>query len=379
MNIISWNYSGLSSNSSPLHSCIKNLTSILALDFIFLSETKCSVCQLVPFFSRLGFQNSTGSDVEGSKGGLFLCWPDKLKTLILHISKNVIVCNIVFPNGYECRVGFVYGSPVLESRNLVWTEIQTLMSTNPADWVLIGDFNQVDNKHQKIRGNKKLLGAKAFIHWKLHNDLLDIPFKGVNFTWTNNRQGSDLILERIDRGICSTKWKDEFPNATITNLPIILSDHSPILLQTHHIHTKRARSYKLESWCLQKEDINNMMDRVWNMKIQGSPAFILQRILEFFLQDARSFCLDYKEKNTLDWQSIYHQAEKKQSNIQSTTQGSQDMKESQLIRDQVQIKWEYWKKRSKSKWDTMGDSSTSFFFKSVKNRSIRNGIRKIKS
>lgn len=72
MNILSWNCTGLSSNSSPLHSFIKNLTSILPLDFIFLSETKCSICQLVPFFNRLGLQNYIGSDAEGSKGGLFL-------------------------------------------------------------------------------------------------------------------------------------------------------------------------------------------------------------------------------------------------------------------------------------------------------------------
>lgn len=379
MNIISWNCRGLSSNSSPIHSFIKNLTTILALDFIFLSETKCNVCQLIPFFSRLGFKNSTGSDAEGSKGGLFLCWSDKLKILILHTSKNVIVCSVVFPNGYECRVGFVYGSPVLDSRCVVWTKIQNLMNTKLADWVLIGDFNQVDSKHQKLGGNKKLLGAQDFINWKLKNNLLDIPFKGVNFTWTNNRQGSDLIMERLDRGFCNSNWKDEFPDATITNLPVILSDHSPILLQTHPIHTKKARPYKLESWCLQIEEIKNMMERVWKMQIQGSPAFIMQRKLEFFLQDARSFCLDYKKENILDWQSFHHQADTKQSNIQTASQGVQAMIESQHLREVIQIKWEYWKQRLKSKWDTMGDSTTSFFFRSVKSRSIRNEIRMIKN
>lgn len=379
MNAISWNCRGLSSNSSPLHSFIKNLTTILALDFLFLSETKCNVSQLIPFVSRLGFKNFTGSDAEGSKGGLFLCWSDKLKVLVLHNSKNVIACSVIFPNGYECRVGFVYGSPVLDSRSIVWAEIQNLMNTQLADCVLIGDFNQVDSKHQKLGGNSKLLRAQDFINWKLNNNLFDIPYKGVSFTWTNNRQGNDLILERLDRGFCNLNWKDEFPDATITNLPIFLSDHSPILLQTHPIHTKKARPYKLESWCLQMEEIKNTMKRIWNLQIQGSSAFILQRKLEFFLQDARTFCLDFKKENTLDWQFFHHKAAYNQANIQTVTQGAQVMLESQKLREILQIKWEYWKQRSKSKWDTLGDSSTSFFFRSVKSRSIRNEIRMIKN
>ena len=202
-------------------------------------------------------QNCTGSDAEGSKGGLFLCWLDNLNTLVLHISKNVIACNVAFPNGYECRVGFVYGSPVLENRKQVWEEIQTPMNTHPEDWVMIGDFNQIDNKHQKLGGNNKMLEVKDFNNWKLRNSLMDIPFKGVNYTWTNNRQGEDLILERIDRGFCTSNWKENFPNSMIINLPILLSDHSPILLQAHHYPCKRMRPYKLEGWCLKMEEIKH--------------------------------------------------------------------------------------------------------------------------
>lgn len=77
---------------------------------------------------------------------------------------------------------------------------------------------------------KKFQGAKKFIEWRIQNKLFDIPFHGVNFTWTINREGNDVIYERIDKAFCNDLWKSNHPEAFVTNLPILLSDHSPIIL-----------------------------------------------------------------------------------------------------------------------------------------------------
>ncbi|KAL2900591.1 hypothetical protein RDABS01_025673, partial [Bienertia sinuspersici] len=42
-------------------------------------------------------------------------------------------------------------------------------------------------------------------------------------------------------------------------------------------------------------------------------------------------------------------------------------------------KWLYWRQRAKSKLDDWGDKSTSFFFKTVKTRMVKNEIRAIKN
>ena len=39
---------------------------------------------------------------------------------------------------------------------------------------------------------------------------------------------------------------------------------------------------------------------------------------------------------------------------------------------------DFWKQRAKSRWDSFGDQSTSFFFKSIKSRSSHNTIKAIK-
>lgn len=36
---------------------------------------------------------------------------------------------------------------------------------------------------------------------------------------------------RLDKGVCNIEWRDLYPEAIVKHLPIIQSDHSPLLVQ----------------------------------------------------------------------------------------------------------------------------------------------------
>lgn len=42
-----------------------------------------------------------------------------------------------------------------------------------------------------------------------------------------------MIYERLDRGYTSESWMNLYPESNILNLPILVSDHSPIILDTY--------------------------------------------------------------------------------------------------------------------------------------------------
>ena len=106
----------------------------------------------------------------------------------------------------------------------------------------------MENQYQKLGGSRIIQGASnSFREWKLSNNLLDIPFHRVNFTWTNNREGKEVIYERIDKAFYNDSWKDRYPEAYVINLPILLSDHSLIILDILPRKVSRKRPYKLES------------------------------------------------------------------------------------------------------------------------------------
>lgn len=106
----------------------------------------------------------------------------------------------------------------------------------------------MENKEHKLGGYSSIKGAGIFLDWKLHNKLLDIPFHGVNYTWTNNGINKETIYERIDKAFSNEEWKNQFPEALIWNLPILLSDHSPIILQIHeHPSFKKVKALQTRS------------------------------------------------------------------------------------------------------------------------------------
>ncbi|XP_057249947.1 uncharacterized protein LOC130591063 [Beta vulgaris subsp. vulgaris] len=67
---------------------------------------------------------------------------------------------------------------------------------------------------------------------------------GSRFTWTNNRESEDFIMERLDRGYASSDWMIGFPETHIRDMPIIHSDHGPILLQLTIPTRKPRRPYQ---------------------------------------------------------------------------------------------------------------------------------------
>lgn len=67
-----------------------------------------------------------------------------------------------------------------------------------------------------------------FSNWKLDCSIIDMPFHGVQYTWTNNIVGDQTIFEQLDRAHCKDTWRLTFPNVVVVNFPIFISDHGPI-------------------------------------------------------------------------------------------------------------------------------------------------------
>ena len=175
------------------------------------------------------------------------------------------------------------------------------MENNKGKWLLIGDFNQVENNNQKLGGSLVIRGATQFLDWKLINHLLDIPYHGVNYTWTNNRSNSAAIYERLDKAFCNSEWMDNFPDAEVWNLPILLSDHSPLILQLRKQSIgKRKRPYRLDAWSLHHPEVCEITKKDWEGIHEGSPAFVLQRKIQSSLRSIRGWCLSFKKAHNIN-------------------------------------------------------------------------------
>lgn len=69
-------------------------------------------------------------------------------------------------------------------------------------------------------------------------ELIDLGFSGKPFTWNNRRLDLENIQEPLGRGIANDQWPLLFPQASVSHLTALSSDHTPLLL-----HNNPPRNY----------------------------------------------------------------------------------------------------------------------------------------
>lgn len=134
--------------------------------------------------------------------------------------------------------------------------------------MVIGDFNIVLNGVDKIGGQVVARSSNGGLRRVINNyGLIDVGFVGHAFTWSNRRGGLANIQEQLDRGFANADWRTAFPEATITHLPAIESDHRLLLLQMNPSTNDLPKPFKFESMWILHPGTSYIIDEAWNRKL----------------------------------------------------------------------------------------------------------------
>lgn len=127
----------------------------------------------------------------------------------------------------------------------------------------MGDLNDILYDEDKSSPNVNKYRMHAFRALVKQCGFIDLGYSGPAYTWTNKRYTSKPILERLDRCLVNAEWCGIYPSSNVFNLPIIYSDHAPILLSTEAQTRKHKRNFNFENWWLMEEDFHTHAKNVW--------------------------------------------------------------------------------------------------------------------
>ncbi|XP_056688032.1 uncharacterized protein [Spinacia oleracea] len=377
MKVVSWNCRGVNNPNSLVRPYATWLVKTYLPMFLFVSETKSTVANVS---SLLGGCNPTcifGIDSVGSSGGLVVFGWTSFEVSCLFVSSNIVLCRVIEPNGNIWEVMFVYGAPKVEDREEVWNQILTLLMTSPT-CLLIGDFNQIELYSDKLGGSSVIKGWDLFLQWRLASNLSEVPFSGPPFTWTNKRESTSLIMERLDRGYMTDSWFIKFPNTRIINQPILISDHAAIILQTEEPIILRNRPYQLENWCFSFPEVKSSIQEVWNLHIWGSPMFTLSRKMDTIRKVLRKWCLGNKKLWGINWHQFTGKLALEGLEVDNLQKGNNYNTLIQQSDEQAKLCYQYWSRRMKELWVKSGDCPSKLLFSKVRKRQKRNEVLRLK-
>ncbi|XP_026400662.1 uncharacterized protein LOC113296575 [Papaver somniferum] len=159
-------------------------------------------------------------------------------------------------------------------------------------WLVIGDLNIIFNSEEKLGGlpfNREKV--EPILNLIQRTGLEDLGFSGNIFTWSNKREGTANIKQRLDMAMANAEWNIEFHDASLQHLVAIGYDYGLISLSINFNQVKLSPTFKFyDTWlkeesCLQviqnssRQEITNNpdMDLLNNIQALGDNLGILKR------------------------------------------------------------------------------------------------------
>lgn len=240
----------------------------------------------------------------------------------------------------------------------------------------MGNFNEMISISEKD-GCKPVAHIRMTLFRNFLNDtgLMDLDLKGNMYTWASNPCDGIVTYQKIDRIIVKWSWRDLYPHAVGIAMPIINSDHSPIVLLPNP-PARCARFFKYENFWGNHVDCRGVVSNNWACK---STICNWSRF-----QDKAKNC----KRALLAWhngtfKNTAVEISKLKLKLQNLLNNgnSSDNESISTIRKEVDALWKqaemYWGQRSRLKWLSSGDKNSKFFHATTVQRRDRNKLQRI--
>lgn len=98
------------------------------------------------------------------------------------------------------------------------------------DWLLGGDFNLIRQPEDRNKPGGDISEMNMFNESILELDLVEIPFSGRSYTWSNMQE--DSLLVKLDWIFTSSTWTLTYLATYVQPLSRSVSDHIPYVMHT---------------------------------------------------------------------------------------------------------------------------------------------------
>ena len=197
-NILNWNIRGI--NSQTRWDDLRDKIDESNCGITCLQETKRDDFDqnYLRNFSPRRFNQYFYTPSLGLSGGLIIIWNGSLYSgsIVSQSSFQLtikLLCNL---SGHIFNVSNIYGPCQNENRTDFFNWLDNIDASPLDHWILIGDFNLIRSPHDRNRPGGDSNNMLMFNSLLLQLDLVEIPLKGRNYTWSNMQDSP--LLEKLD-------------------------------------------------------------------------------------------------------------------------------------------------------------------------------------
>ncbi|XP_039003778.1 uncharacterized protein LOC120130649 [Hibiscus syriacus] len=308
----------------------------------------------------------------------------------LKVLKRLFSCEVDIFCLMESRIRSVNSVSFTSALSDDWYFVGNYDFIEGGYWPLLlagwGDFNIIAKAEESsdfdIMGIHCTLDMKDFQDCLEDLELMDHPFLGPLFTWSNKQEGS-FLARKLDRILVNDQWMVDFPDSFVEFKAEGVSDHCLGMLWTHKgIMAKKPRPFKFYNIWSGHEKFLDVVRDSWQHQYGGDVMCCLfnklKRLKHVLKQFNSKFFVDISgrvkaKRAKLEQIRIFNLAQFNQRRIE------EEMKVHTDLVDLKVAEAAFYRQKAKVHWLREGDLNTKFFHQRVLSNKKKNSIRVIKS
>lgn len=372
INTMIWNIRGIAGKVGLCR--LKRFVKLYRLKIVDILEPMVTHASIAYYAYMLGLINYHFNVSEK----IWVFWDESIRASIFRDHAQCLSMSFKLLN-LSCEIGcsFIYAKTTRTERYPLWDELRSVFSLANSPWLVGGDFNIVKSASEKLRGARASFNAmEDFANCLLDCGLLDIPFLGSQFTWTNG-----IIFQRLHRILVNPMWCEFFDKSLVTHLAKDGSDHCPLLFNGSKTEISSPSSFRFLNMWTSHHNFMHIVKTSWNLPLDAIGItrywFKQQRLKnELKRWNKHDFGDIFSQQKQLEKKveefEIIHQNDPSIVNKMNLNQGNAQLNKYLAYQEK------FWQQKSGCKWLVEGERNTRYFQMLLKKKRFKNRIFEIK-
>ncbi|XP_071920779.1 uncharacterized protein [Coffea arabica] len=259
----------------------------------------------------------------------------------------------------------IYASTEDRVRKHEWKTIEQKKREWGEKWAVKGDFNDICSNGEKWGGRERFDDSFSdFNNFISGNELVDIGFVGIPWTWSNTWDGEGEVKERLDRCLGSVGWMQLYENVTCEHIEKEASDHYLLMVDTNPQQRRGKRRFFFDQRWAKDKASDMVIKTAWGREQHGSRMFkVVGRIKE-----CRLALIDWNKTAKGNAKAKIQEIKKQ---LKATKAADEWCNKGVITTLKLQLSKAYkdeelyWSQKSRSRWLKKGDKNTAYFHQSV--------------